>query len=206
MKPETSKLHAIIRIYKTPTAVWVIVNWCNSSVYQLATYLTWLLKESIHLPAHTTRKTYTCYYSPTEFTRRKRYKFVFIWHNYYRMCRWKVTKIKEPYLRKHLLYTFMGYTITKGNYQFFWVYNFLNKSVNTTTHATGGNNKQGSNYRLQKKQNNGLTNIKSKLLQQTLGKRYSLKQADDAPCEVKEFYEIMEILIDFIILYGLWHV
>jgi hypothetical protein len=35
-----------------------------------------------------------------------------------------------PYLhlRKHLLYTFMDYTITAGNYQsFFWVYNFLNK-------------------------------------------------------------------------------
>jgi hypothetical protein len=36
---------------------------------------------------------------------------------------------------------------------------------------------------------------KSKLLQQT--------QVDDAPCEVKEFYEVKEILIDFIILYGL---
>jgi hypothetical protein len=36
-------------------------------------------------------------------------------------------------------------------------------------------------YRLQKKQNNGLTNIESKLLQQT--------QVDDAPCEVKECYE-----------------
>jgi hypothetical protein len=36
---------------------------------------------------------------------------------------------------------------------------------------------------------------KSKLLQQT--------QVDDAPCEVKEFYEIKEIVIDFIILYEL---
>jgi hypothetical protein len=67
--------------------------------------------------------------------------------------------------------------------------------VKTTPHATGGNNKQGANYRLQKKQNNGLTNIESKLLQQT--------QVDDAPCEVKEFYESKEILIDFIISYGL---
>jgi hypothetical protein len=54
--------------------------------------------------------------------------------------------------------------------------------VKTTPHATGGNNKQGANYRLQTKQNNGLTNIESKLLQQT--------QVDDAPYEVKEFYEI----------------
>jgi hypothetical protein len=54
--------------------------------------------------------------------------------------------------------------------------------VKATPHATGGNNKQGANYRLQTKQNNGLTNIKRKLLQQT--------QVDDAPCEVKEFYEI----------------
>jgi hypothetical protein len=54
--------------------------------------------------------------------------------------------------------------------------------VKTTPHATGGKSKQGANYRLQKKQNNGLMNVKSKLLQQT--------QVDDAPCEVKEFYEI----------------
>jgi hypothetical protein len=67
--------------------------------------------------------------------------------------------------------------------------------VKTTLHATGGNYKQGAIYRLQTKQSNGLTNIKSKLLQQT--------QVDYAPCEVKEFYEIKEILIDFIILYGL---
>jgi hypothetical protein len=67
--------------------------------------------------------------------------------------------------------------------------------VKTTPHAIGGNNKQGANYRLQKKQNNGLTNIESRLLQQT--------QVDDAPCEVKEFYEIKEILIGFIILYEL---
>jgi hypothetical protein len=37
-------------------------------------------------------------------------------------------------------------------------------------------------YRSQKKQSNGLTTIKSRLLQQT--------QVDDGPCEVKEFYEI----------------
>jgi hypothetical protein len=53
--------------------------------------------------------------------------------------------------------------------------------VKTTPHATGGN-KQGANYRLQKKQNNGLTNTKSNLLQQT--------QVDYAPCEVKEFKKI----------------
>jgi hypothetical protein len=41
---------------------------------------------------------------------------------------------------------------------------------------------QCADYRLQRKQNIGLTNIESKLLQQT--------QVDDAPCEVKEFYEI----------------
>jgi hypothetical protein len=37
--------------------------------------------------------------------------------------------MKYLYLRKNLLYTFMGYTITKGNYEsfLFWVYNFLNK-------------------------------------------------------------------------------
>jgi hypothetical protein len=57
--------------------------------------------------------------------------------------------------------------------------------VKTTPHATGGNNKQKANYRLQEKQNSGLTNIKSKLLQQT--------QVDDAPCEVKEFYEIKKM-------------
>jgi hypothetical protein len=59
-------------------------------------------------------------------------------------------------------------------------------------------------WRLQTKENNGLTNIKSKLLQQTTENK---KQVDDAPCEVKEFYEIKDILIgiliDFIILYGL---
>jgi hypothetical protein len=54
--------------------------------------------------------------------------------------------------------------------------------VKTTPHATGGNNKQGANYMLQKKQNNGLTNIESKLLQQP--------QVDDDPCEVKKNYEI----------------
>jgi hypothetical protein len=54
--------------------------------------------------------------------------------------------------------------------------------VKTTPHATGGNNKQGANYRLQMKHNNGLTNIKSKLLQQT--------QVGDAPCEVKEFAKL----------------
>jgi hypothetical protein len=43
--------------------------------------------------------------------------------------------------------------------------------VKTTPHATGGNNKQGANYRLQEKQNIGLTNIKSKLLQQTPGNK-----------------------------------
>jgi hypothetical protein len=69
---------------------------------------------------------------------------------------------------------------------------FNSQQVKATPHATGGNNKQGANYRLQKKPNNVLTNIKSRLLQQT--------QVDDAFCEVKEFYEIKEILIDFIIL------
>jgi hypothetical protein len=39
-------------------------------------------------------------------------------------------------------------------------------------------------FRLQKKQNNGLTNIKNKLLQQT--------QVDDAHSEVKVFYKIKE--------------
>jgi hypothetical protein len=33
--------------------------------------------------------------------------------------------------------------------------------------------------------------------------RYSSEHVDDALCEVKEFYEIKEILINFIILYGL---
>jgi hypothetical protein len=66
--------------------------------------------------------------------------------------------------------------------QFFLLPVSLKTLVKTTPHATGGNNKQGTNYRLQKKQNNGLTNIKSKLLQQT--------HVDDVPCEVKEFYEI----------------
>jgi hypothetical protein len=33
----------------------------------------------------------------------------------YRMSGWKVSKIKLLYLRKHLLYTFMGYTIKKIN-------------------------------------------------------------------------------------------
>jgi hypothetical protein len=52
---------------------------------------------------------------------------------------------------------------------------------------------QGANYRLQKKQNNGLTNMKSKLLQ---------THVDDAHCVVKEFYEMEDILIEFIMLYG----
>jgi hypothetical protein len=75
--------------------------------------------------------------------------------------------------------------------------------VKTTPHTAGGNNKQGANYRLQMKQNNGLTNIKISCYNKHLEIRYSSKQVDDAPCEVKEFYEIKEILIDFIILYGL---
>jgi hypothetical protein len=33
--------------------------------------------------------------------------------------------------------------------------------------------------------------------------KYSSKRVDDAPWEVKEFYEIKDILTDFIILYGL---
>jgi hypothetical protein len=48
-------------------------------------------------------------------------------------------------------------------------------SVKKTPHATGGNSKQGANYRLQKKQNNGLTNIKCKLLQQTHGNKNTVQ-------------------------------
>jgi hypothetical protein len=44
-----------------------------------------------------------------------------------------------------------------------------------TPHATGENNKQGANCRLQMKQNNGLTNIKSKLLQQTPGNKDTVR-------------------------------
>jgi hypothetical protein len=78
------------------------------------------------------------------------------------------------------------------SYYFFYFHFHLKH--NTTQHATGRNNKQGANYRLQTKQNNGLTNIKSKLLQQTPGNK---KQVDDAPCEVEEYYEIKEILIEY---------
>jgi hypothetical protein len=53
----------------------------------------------------------------------------------------------------------------------------------------GGNNKQGENYRLQKKQNNGLMNIESRLLQQTPGNK------DTVPNKWTKFYEIKTILI-----------
>jgi hypothetical protein len=33
---------------------------------------------------------------------------------YVQVSGWQVSKIKQLYLRKHLVYTFMGYTITKG--------------------------------------------------------------------------------------------
>lgn len=41
---------------------------------------------------------------------------------FYRMSRWKVSKIKQLYLRILLLYTFVGYTTIKGNYQSFSEY------------------------------------------------------------------------------------
>jgi hypothetical protein len=75
--------------------------------------------------------------------------------------------------------------------------------VKTVPHATGGNNKQGANYRLQKKQNNGLTNIQSKLLQQTLGNKDTVRNKWMTPFVREEFYEIKEIVIEFIILHGL---
>jgi hypothetical protein len=55
-------------------------------------------------------------------------------------------------------------------------------------------------YRLQTKQNNGLTDIKSKLLQQTPGNKIQFETSGRRPLW-GEFYEIMGILIDFIILY-----
>jgi hypothetical protein len=56
----------------------------------------------------------------------------------------------------------------------------LNMNIDTSEdNTTRYWREQQARDKLQKKQNNGLTNIKSKLLQQT--------QVDDAPCEVKEF-------------------
>jgi hypothetical protein len=72
---------------------------------------------------------------------------------------------------------------------------FLYPLVKTTPHATGGK-KQGANYRLQKKQNNGLNEYKTKLLQRTPGNidtvrnKWTTSLVDDIPCEVKEFYGI----------------
>jgi hypothetical protein len=42
----------------------------------------------------------------------------------YRVSGWKVSKIKSLYLRKNLLNTLMGYTITEGNYQSFFLRGF----------------------------------------------------------------------------------
>jgi hypothetical protein len=55
------------------------------------------------------------------------------------------------------------------------------KLVKTTPHATGGNKKQGANYRLQKKLNNGLMKIKSRLLQQTLGNKMQFQTSGRRP-------------------------
>jgi hypothetical protein len=79
------------------------------------------------------------------------------------------------------------------------------KVVKTTPHATGRNNKQGANYRLQMKQNNGLTNIKKvSCCNKHLEIKIQFKASGQRPLSgEKEFYKIKEILIDFIILYGL---
>jgi hypothetical protein len=51
MNPQTPNLHALIKLHKNPISIRPIINRCNSPAYKLATHLTHILKQYIHLPS-----------------------------------------------------------------------------------------------------------------------------------------------------------